>query len=114
MRTWLAILVTLVACKDPGIERLEAVKAKVCTCRTASCAEQEMKQVPQGTIKSTPRAQALARDMMSCLAKLQEAERPTTDPDAEGSAAEGPAAEGSAAAPPASTPPAAGSGSAAP
>jgi hypothetical protein len=95
VRSWLAILVTLAACNaacnDRAVERLTAIKAEVCACKTASCAEQAMKQVPQDTIKSTHRMQAIARDMLDCLAKLHEAERPTTDPDAEDSASERPA-----------------------
>lgn len=101
MRSWLAILVTFAACHDRAVERLTAIKAEVCACKAASCAEQAMKQVPQATIKSTHRTQAIARDMLDCLAKLHAAERPSTDPDAEDPAAEPPAAE-----PPATTPPA--------
>lgn len=91
MRSWLAILVTFAACRDPQIERLATIKAEICACKTASCAERAMKLVPQGTIKSTHRTQTIARDMLDCLAKLQAAERPTTDPDAEEPAAVPPA-----------------------
>lgn len=104
VRSWLAILVTLAACRDPVVERLAAIKAEVCACKTASCGEQAMKLVPQGTIKSTHRTQTIARDMLDCLAKLQAAERPTTDPDAEDPATEPPAPppEGATTPPPAS------------
>ncbi len=106
MRSWLAILVTLAACHDRELERLTAIKAEVCACKTASCAEQAMKRLPQGPSESTHRTQVhrtqvIAREMMDCLAKLEAAERPTTDPDADDSEAEPPAA-----APPAVTPPA--------
>jgi len=94
----LAILVTLAACNDHGVESLTKIKAAVCACKTASCAEQAMKLVPQEAIESTHRTQGIARDMLECLAKLQASELPITDPDAEGSAAEGSAAAGSAAA----------------
>ena len=95
MRSWLAILVTLAACHDQELERLTAIKAEVCACKTANCAELAMKRLPEGTSDSTHRAQAhrtqvLARGMIDCLAKLQAAERPTTDPDAEDSEAEPP------------------------
>ena len=88
MNRWLAIVVTLAACADPNIETLEVIKGKVCTCKTASCAEDEIKLVPQSTIKSTHRTQGLARSMLDCLAKLQAAERPAapdtdTDTDSE-------------------------------
>ena len=106
MRSWLAILVTLAACHDQELERLTAIKAEVCACKTASCAEEAMKRLPQGTSEPTHRTrthrlQMLAREMIDCLAKLQVAERPITDPDAEDSEADPPAA-----APPVVTPPA--------
>jgi hypothetical protein len=97
VRSLLAILATLAACNDHGAASLKAIEAKVCACKTASCAEQEMKLVPQEAIESTHRNQVTARNMLECLAKLQADELPITDPDAEGSAAEGSAAEGSAA-----------------
>jgi len=113
VRSWLAILVTLAACRDPLVERLATIKAEVCACKTASCGEQAMKLVPQGTIKSTHRTQTIARAMLDCLAKLQAAERPTTDPDAENSATE-PSAIPPAAPPPPPTPPASAPRTAAP
>lgn len=91
VRICLAILVTLVACQDRGIEQMTEIKADVCACKTAGCAEQAMKRVPREPIKRSARStrsQTLAREMIGCLAKLQAAERPSTDPDAEGSAAE--------------------------
>jgi hypothetical protein len=98
----IAILVTLIACGEHDTERMTAIKSKVCACKTASCAEQEMKLVPEQQIKSTPRTQVIARDMMDCTARLQEAERPSTDPDEEG--AEPPAGEPSETSPPAPSP----------
>jgi hypothetical protein len=79
----IAILVTLVACGDHDTERLTAIKSRVCACKTASCAEQEMKLVPEQPIKSTHRTQGIAREMIDCIARLQDAERPSTDPDEE-------------------------------
>ena len=105
MRSLLAILVTcvgLVGCNDHGAAALTAIKDKVCACKTASCAEQEMQRVPQSTIASNHRTQLLAREMLDCFAKLQAGERPSTDPDEDGAA--GAAAIGSAAEPSASAP----------
>jgi hypothetical protein len=79
-------LVTLVACKDHDAETLTAIKARVCACTTASCAEQEMKRVPQGTIQSTHRTQTIARAMLECAAKLQAPEQPEADADADADA----------------------------
>jgi hypothetical protein len=91
---FVTIAVTLVACKDHDLAILGDVKAEVCACKTASCAEQALKRVPADTIKPTRTSRTLAREMMDCLARLHAAERPSTDPDAEGS---GTALEGSAA-----------------
>jgi hypothetical protein len=97
VRSWLAILVTVVGCKTHDLQEMTAIKAEVCACKTASCADQAMARVPKGSIASTPRIQALAREMVDCTARLQAAERPDTDPDAEGSAAEPAPGEGTAA-----------------
>ena len=104
VRNLLAILVTLVACKDHNVEQLDAVKHDVCACKDASCADQAMTRVPTASLRSTPRTRALARDIVDCRAKLEAAERPSTDPDAEGSAQ--PPAEGSAPPPTGSAAPA--------
>lgn len=109
MRSWLAILVTLTACHDHELERLTAIKAEVCACKTASCAELAMKRLPEGTSEATYRTKAhrmqtIARDMIECLAKLQAAERPTTDPDAEDPEAEPPGTASPVVPPPASAP----------
>jgi len=79
VRSWLAIVVTLGAvlgCNDHGAQRLTAIKTKVCACKTASCAEQEIDRVPKDEIDSNHRTQTIAREMLDCAAKLQAAERP--------------------------------------
>ena len=86
VRIWLAILVTLAACKDHRIELLSSVKDDVCACKEASCADQAMARLDKLAIESTPRSQAIAREIMECRARLEADERPSTDPDAEGSA----------------------------
>jgi hypothetical protein len=108
VRIWLAILVTLVACKDHDLERLTDVKRDVCACKNARCADQAMSGVPKASIKATPRTQAIAHDIVECRARLEAAERPSTDPDAEGSAEDSsdePPAAGSAGRSPATAPP---------
>jgi len=115
VRSWLAFLGTmlgLVACTDHGAGTLAEIKAEVCACTTASCAERAMANVSQRTIASNHRTQAIARDMLDCFAKLQDSERPSTDPDEENAvdpaappaSAEPPAATPTPAAPPASAP----------
>jgi hypothetical protein len=84
MRLLFVISVALGAagCGDREAARLDKVKTAVCACKTASCAEAALKQVPQAEIKSTHRAQRIAREMLDCLKRVYDAERPTTDPDA--------------------------------
>jgi hypothetical protein len=83
VRLSLAILLALAACHDRDTEELTAIRDKMCACPTATCAEQELKRVPQRTMPSNPRLQAIAQDMMDCLGRLQAEGRPSTDPDAE-------------------------------
>ncbi len=83
MRRLLVIIVALAACGDRDAARLGKVKDAVCACKTSSCAELAMKDVPKDDIKATHKSQVIAREMMDCLAKLYEAERPSTNPDAE-------------------------------
>jgi hypothetical protein len=104
VRNFAAIAVMLAACRDPGLDQLTAIKTEVCACKTASCAEQALKRVPQGAIKQMTRAQEVSRAMIECDAKLIEAERPSTDPDAEDSAASPEAAPPAAAPAPAAPP----------
>lgn len=108
VRIWLAILVTLAACKNSDVDRLTQVKRDVCACKDARCADQAMSEVPKTSIRSTPRTQAIARDILECRARLEAADRPSTDPDAEGGnggSGEPAPAAGSAGATPSSAPP---------
>lgn len=79
-----ASVMAFAACKDRDLERMAAIKREVCACKDAACADQAMNHVT-GSLKSNARIQALARDMVECRARLEAADRPNTDPDAEGS-----------------------------
>ena len=70
------------ACGGHGEAELEHVRDAVCHCKTADCADQAMKTLPQSALESTPRTQHIAREMLDCLYRLYEQGRPTTDPDA--------------------------------
>lgn len=70
-------------CRDPGVVELEGIRDEVCKCADAKCAEAAMARVPQKEAPNDHRSQKIAREMMDCLAKLYEAERPATGPDAE-------------------------------
>jgi hypothetical protein len=77
----LVICVALAACGDSQEDKLTAVRDAVCACKIAGCAEKAMKQVPQDKIESNHKTQKLARDMVACLQKLYDAQKPSTDPD---------------------------------
>ena len=79
---WLVVICVAFGCGDREAEQMAKVKDQVCACKTASCADAAMKNVPQGKVKAGHKAQGIAREIMECVAKLNEAERPTTDPDA--------------------------------
>lgn len=89
-RALLAAAATLAAllgaCGDPKLEQLKSLKAEVCACKTAACAQAAMKRVPQDLPPSDHRARQLAKEMMKCLAERYEADRPSTDPDADDAA----------------------------
>ncbi len=75
------------SCRDPGITELEGVRDAVCACKTAACGQIAMKRIPTAEVPNNHRSQAIAREMMDCLAKLYDAERPATGPDDEALAA---------------------------
>ena len=82
MSRFLVIWIALsIGCRDPGVSRLDEIRATVCKCKNALCAEEAMKVVPSLKVKPSPRSQRIARDMLDCLAKLHAADRPTTGPD---------------------------------
>jgi hypothetical protein len=83
MVRWFVIAIALSACGDKQLEALEDVRDEVCACKTPECGEAALKKVPQGTIKTSQKMRRVAAEMMDCVAKLNEAQRPSTDPDAE-------------------------------
>jgi hypothetical protein len=91
MRAAVICIVLLAGCKDPEVEQLTKFKVELCACKQASCAEQVLARVPPGEPSSSRRAQAIAREMMTCVAELYAAERPVTDLDAPAPEAPAPA-----------------------
>jgi hypothetical protein len=75
----MALVIPLGACRDGREAQLAKVKETVCGCKTAGCAEAAMKDVPQSEIVSNHRTQLLARQMLDCLAKLYDEQRPDSD-----------------------------------
>jgi len=76
-------LALALACGDREVERLEQVRDTVCACKTTACADGALKTLPQTDIRASARARAVARAMLDCYARLNEADRPTSDPDAQ-------------------------------
>lgn len=76
------VLVALLGCGDKQLESLEVVRDELCACKTPACGDAAMKKVPQ-KLKSDPKIQRVAAAMMECRAKLERADRPTTDVDAD-------------------------------
>ncbi len=81
-----ALALLVAGCADRDEAQLATIRSTVCACKTSACAELAMKEVPHDNVHPTRRTQAIARDMMGCLSKLYEAERPADpqeDPDTE-------------------------------
>lgn len=82
MQRLLVISIALaIGCRDEGIEQLTTIKTAVCACKTARCADATMGAISLTKVTSNARSQRIARDMLECLAKLYEKERPVTGPD---------------------------------
>jgi hypothetical protein len=81
MRRFVITLALLAGCRDEGIAELEGIRDEVCRCKDAKCGEETMKRVASTNVPNSRRSQVIAREMMDCLARLYEAERPTTGPD---------------------------------
>ncbi|MBL9019465.1 MAG: hypothetical protein JNL83_35075 [Myxococcales bacterium] len=75
------LLALLAGCRDKGISQLEAVRDELCACKDAACGQAAMAKVPSVEVSNSRRSQAIAREMLDCLAKLTDAERPETGPD---------------------------------
>ncbi|MEJ7599946.1 MAG: hypothetical protein WKG01_18715 [Kofleriaceae bacterium] len=83
MRRVLFGLAIAAGCRDPEVTHLQAVKAEVCECKTAKCADAAMAKVPKVATTSDHRTQQLARDMLDCVHKLYMQDQPDLDPDRE-------------------------------
>ena len=79
----LAIAFLATACGDEQLERMTAIKDEVCACKTPACGQTAIAKMGEVKVKADRKAQRLARAMLDCMAKLNEAGRPTTDPDAD-------------------------------
>ena len=82
MHRLFVICVALAACTDHDVDRMAKVRDELCQCKTVKCAEAALERVPKQDIKSNPRTQKIAREMLDCLAEVYQSNAPTQDPDA--------------------------------
>ena len=75
------LLALLAGCRDKGISKLESLRDELCACKDAACGQAAMAKVPSVEVSNSHRSQTIAREMLGCLAKLNDAERPATGPD---------------------------------
>ena len=79
----MSVAIALAAgCRDREADQLAKIRDAVCKCSSASCGEAAMKAIPQDEHERSRRTQQVAREMLDCMAKLYDAGRPSTDPDA--------------------------------
>ena len=78
---WLFVIcvASLAACGDREAHKLAKIRDEVCHCKTAQCADEAMAQLPTKDIRSTPRAQKVAREMLDCLSELYKADLVTSE-----------------------------------
>jgi len=75
------IAIALCGCRDPELQKLRDVRDRVCKCETAECADRALGELDPHAERAGHRAQAVANEMMICLAKLYAHGRPITDID---------------------------------
>lgn len=78
----IVIAIALVACSDPDIAKVKAVRDRVCACKSPECGEEAMKTLPAQEGKPSHRVRQLASEMMTCMSKLYLKDKPDEDPDA--------------------------------
>ena len=103
-RSVLAVLwiACAIGCRENELSKLEASRDEICACKTVACGDAAMARVPVVPGAGNRRSQVIAREMMNCLAKLYDSDKPKAGPDNEsedatdeGSAAESGSAVGS-------------------
>ena len=73
-------LVTQCACHDPDVDQLAAIKDQVCGCHTSACADQAMRELTKHPVASNRKTQKLAREMLACVARAHDEDRPDDEP----------------------------------
>lgn len=73
-------VIALAACRDAEVDRLGAIKAKVCACTSSQCADAAVKEVGAHAVASTRQTRRLAAEMLACVAKQHDKDRPADEP----------------------------------
>lgn len=74
-------------CADDEIAALEATRARVCACTDAACVKAALDALGDRPTKDPRRAEALARDITDCAARVYQRSDAAIAPDAAGPAA---------------------------
>ena len=74
-------------CKDEAVAALEKTRNRVCECRDATCVNAAMEAMKDHPTNHQRKAEAVAREIMDCVARVyQQTDAGTDVPDAEPSA----------------------------
>jgi hypothetical protein len=74
--TLVASVTLLAACRDAEVDRLTAIKDRVCLCTTSACADQALHEVALAPVEANRKTRKLAKDMLACVARAHEHDRP--------------------------------------
>lgn len=74
-------------CKDDAIAALESTRNRVCECKDATCVNAAMDAMQDHPTKHQRKAEAVAREIMDCVARVyQQTDAAIDSPDAEAAA----------------------------
>jgi hypothetical protein len=75
----IALAVLAGACQDPDVDRMTQLTHDACACKTSACADAVMHKVGDAPVAASRKTQALAREMLSCVAKRHDEDLPADD-----------------------------------
>jgi hypothetical protein len=87
-----ALIVLAAACKDDAIVALESTRERVCSCTDATCVNAAMDAMRDHPTKDPRRAEAIAREITDCVARIYKQSDAAPPPPPESDAAPAPAA----------------------
>lgn len=84
-------------CRDVDVDRMDGLARKACACKTAACADAVVHEVGAAPVAATRKTEALAKELLDCVARRHEEELPPDDASAAATAAAPGSAAGSSA-----------------